>query len=139
MTEDNRIDPAYPYIDNKFKSLKGQITRLRNQVESLEIMGLQEQITSINSRVEQFDSILLSLERDIAQTRISHHLHWALWALGDTSQSVDAESCIRYARELATSAMTESRDSTKPHECYSRWYSKCAEYFKRHGHPGIFI
>ena len=138
MTEKSDVDPVYPYIDNKVKSLKGQITKLRNRVETLEILDLQEQITSLNSRIKQVASLLLELERDVATTRIQQYLHWALWAFGNVAQSVNIQDCERYARELAASAMTEARNSNKPHEVASGFYSRCSEYFKNHGYPDLF-
>ena len=138
MTESNRIDPVYGYIDNKVKSLKGQITKLRNRVETLEISGLQEQITSIDSQVKQLGSILLELERDVAQLRVKHHLHWALWALEPLPQNSDVTNCVRFARESASSTLAQVRTSKNPHQIVSDWYSKCSVYFKNHGNFELF-
>lgn len=138
MAENNRIDPAFPYIDGKVKALKATMTKLRHRVENLELSGLQEQITSLDSRVKQLDSSLLELERGVAQLYISHYLLWASWIFGGMTQSTNVQSCVRFARELCASAKAEVISSNEPHKIYSNWYSRCSEYFKKHGFPDVF-
>jgi len=139
MTDNDRVDPAYTYIDGKVRTLKGQITRLRNRTEALEASGLQEQITSLDSQLKSIDSILLRLERNVAHLRISHNLHWALWAFGGLPQDINVINCIRFARESASAAMTETINSNEPHEVADGWYSKCSIYFRSHGNHEIFV
>ena len=137
MAEHESIDPIYPYvdgyIDNKIKSLKGRITRLSNRIERLELTGLQEQITSVAKKVKEVDSILLRLERDVAQLNIKQDLLWAQWSFGPLQANVNAANCIRFARETASAALVEVNTSINPHQVAQAWYSKCADYFHKHG------
>ncbi len=138
MVDSDRIDPAYPYIDNKVKTLKGQITKLRNRVESLEISGLQEQITSLSSQVKQLDSLLLGLEQEVAHLRISHDVLYAQWAFEPMKQNINAKDCIRFTRESASAALTEVRTNNNPLKVANDWYSKCRDYFREHGGFEVF-
>ena len=52
MTEKSGIDPVYPYIENKVKTLKGQITKLRNRIETLEISSFQDQIAALDKKID---------------------------------------------------------------------------------------
>ena len=132
MADEDRVDPAYTYIDNKVKNLKGQITKLSNRVASLEASGLQEQITSVDSKVRKVDSMLLRLERDVAQLRINHDVLYAQWAL-QLINSLDSNDCIRHVRETGSAALSEINTSSTPHKVADNWYSKCTDYFHKHG------
>ena len=138
MAENNRIDPVYKYVDNKVKNLKGQITKLRNRTETLELLGLQEQITSLSSRVKKLDSLLLALEQEVAHLQISHDVLYAQWAFEPMKQDTNAKDCIRFTRESASAALTEVRTNNNPLKVYDDWYSKCADYFRKHGGFEVF-
>jgi len=138
MDENNHIDPVYGYVDNKVKSLKAATTRLRKRIEGLEILGLQEQITSLDSKLNNVDSILLRLERDVARLNIKHDLLWVLWALSPLKSNANAVGCIRFARESTSAALIEVNTSMNPHQVAAAWYSKCADYFQKHGGFEVF-
>ncbi|MFC1957631.1 hypothetical protein ACFLX0_02320 [Chloroflexota bacterium] len=81
MTDRDRIDPAYPYIDNKAKNLKGQITKLRNRIETLEVSGLQEQITNLNANINSMKKSLLTISREFAKFEMDftqYHMRHAI-------------------------------------------------------------
>jgi len=139
MPKNSRIDPVYEYVDKKVKSLKVTITQLRRRIENLEISGLQEQVTSLDSQVKHIDSLVLRLEQDEAHLRISHHLLWALWYLLRRKDDQNATTCIHFVRESAAAALTEVRASRNPLKVTSDWYSKCADYFRKHGNFEVFV
>lgn len=133
MADNNRIDPVYGYIDNKVRSLKATTTRLRNRIENLEILDLQKQIISLDSRVKQLDSRFLERERDVAALQINYYLLWALWAFEPMQETLNVKNCIRFARESASSALAQVRTSKNPHQISKDWYSQCKDYFHKHG------
>lgn len=133
MAAENRIDPVYKYVDKEVKALKTTTTKLRTRIENLEILGLQEQVISLDSKVKHLDSLLLGMEQEIAHLRISHDLLYTQWALWPMQDNANAKLCIQFARELAASALTEVRTSNDPIKIADVWYSKCQDYFLKHG------
>ena len=137
MVEDKRPEPSSEYVDTKVRSLKGQITKLRNMIETLEISGLQEQITSLCSSVSKLHSSLLTLEQDVAHSRILHNGLYAQWALGSV-QDIRAKDCMRFTRESASAALTAVASSDNPRQIADDWYSQCQDYFRTHGGFSVF-
>ena len=76
MTDGDRIDPVYKYIDGKARSLKGGITRLKTRIENLELLGLQDQISKLDDNIKSINTKLIAVSRVVAFSEIdSLHLH----------------------------------------------------------------
>jgi len=121
-----------PEVQGEVKSLKRQFRTLKKSFDQFELMGFQEQITSLDSKLKKVDSILLGLERDVAKTRIRLDLFWTHWSLTPINNT-NSNDCIRFAREEASASLAEINTSLNPHKIAEAWLSQCNDYFQKHG------
>ena len=121
-----------PKFHSEVRSLKTRLGKLKNRLDGFELIDFQGQITSLDSKVTRVDSILLRLDRNVAKSRIRLDLFWAHWSLTPIN-NINSKDCIRFAREEASASLAEINTSQNPHQIAEAWFSRCADYFRKHG------
>lgn len=127
MTEKSGIDPIYPYVDNKVKSLKRQITRLHNRIENLEILALQEQITKLDDDLTSINKSIINMARVVAISEMDSlqlHMHEAI----DMRLPTDDSKRMRLSEYISVEhakSKEKANNSTTPLAVFKAFRKDC--------------
>jgi len=126
-----------PILHNKVKALKGNITKLSNRIQTLEMMAFQEQITSIGDELKQFkqtsgdtsskqEEVLLELQQILVALNINSLVN----NLGNiiNNQLPNRSNLITQLIADATKAKQQTEQSEEPFEIMrefkDKWFKK---------------
>lgn len=127
MTDSNRIDPVYKYIDGKVKSIKGQITKLRNRVETLEISGLQEQITSLNTKIDSISEALVGATRTVARFEMDFTQYHLCDMIKLKLSSPERERLLEHIAGEFARSVEAIKHTTEPFSIVTGFKEECME------------
>lgn len=127
MAENNHVDPVYSYIDNKIKSLKGQITRLSNRIEKLELSAFQDQISNLDNEIRSIDEKLLAVSRVVTFNELDAlnlHMHEAIH-LKLTADDPDRIQLKEYISVEYARAVERHKNSLEPLTVLKAFRKEC--------------
>lgn len=139
--ENEHVDPAYKYIDDKIKPIKRELQQLK---EAQDIVGFQGQITSLNEKITNLETILLETRRFLAQRDIEDlRLFLEQWISNNLLSTVPprpitlpASSLYQEVHEFLLTASAAAQQavvqSSAPISVTKKFTQNCQEYFKSH-------
>ena len=103
-----------PKLQNEVKSTKKQLTKLSNRIESLELLAFQEQISSLNDKINLIDEMVIEVSRVVAMTEIEDlRLHMEK-AIAGSQSTPSNKQLSQYLTVECTKARTQVCSSPKP-------------------------
>ena len=136
MSESDNPETVRDYVEQFVR--QGLEQAISSLEESVDILGIQGQLSTLAARITAQEDQILQHSRLIAVNSIDLDLHWIQnyvneRPITDDASGTNALECVRRIREVTTARRATVAASTNPHSIVDECYNTCKAIMIRFG------